>query len=428
MKIRSNHRINVLLSSATFWLCACQGELAVVENLDDNTSDLSAGQDGEDDAAQGEPDDVGEPRDAECGCASSPSLQALGCHFGEVPFVENDIVQTTRDGSVVAFSVCDANFFNCKVIRWTAAGEEYQIGAGLLLGLNAAGDRVLVAGDGTTQGAELIDASGERFDTGLQMLGGAGALSASGEVVVAQKNVDDARYLARWSGGEVELLQDMGAGFGRAYITPDATAVVGTAEWNSDSTYRWTQSGGFTSPLPGLLDGKNLSATSISSDGSVIAGISLPHGISFRWTEALGLQELTFASWRSGTLLSLDGSVLAGSRGDEDPDTTQAFRWTQAGGVQDLTPGIATSLIDMSDDGSVIIATSPYDPDVDEPLQTYVWDEANGTRELSEVLDAQGVDRSGWSFGMARVISGDGKVLLGLGTCGGSPTLYRVEL
>jgi hypothetical protein len=43
-------------------------------------------------------------------------------------------------------------------------------------------------------------------------------------------------------------------------------------------------------------------------------------------------------------------------------------------------------------------------------------------------LQARGVTVEGWEFWQPRVLSGDGKVLLGRGTCGGEPTLYRIVL
>lgn len=431
MKMRNDRRVGVLLSSATFWLCACQGELAVVETLDEGDSNLAvAGARGDD--TEGSPDDPAgsdtpaSPADdsvesaddgSECECASSPSLTALGCRYGEVPLLGNDIVQTTSDGSVVAFTVCARGGNLCNVIRWTAT-EDYPLGPGILLGLSAAGDRVLTSGDGTS-GLELVDASGERIGTDLGMIGGHGALSASGEVVVAQKIIDDVAYLVRWSGGEVELIQEMGYGVTRAYVNPDATAIVGISDTGA---YRWTQRDGFAYGLAGVAAGADIAPESLSSDGSVIAGRKSQSDVHFRWTESGGFQELASSSWQSETLLSSDGSVVAGSLISDDLTTGRAFRWTEATGALDLTPGIASLLTDMNDDGSVIVATSG------DYVDTYVWDQANGTRQLTDVLDARGVDRSGWTFGRARVLSGDGKVLLGLGTCGGAETLYRIEL
>lgn len=431
MKMRMNRGVVVLLSSATFWLCACQGELAVVEKLDDESSDLAVDEAGEGDPAPGATEDPitndvpanpSEPAgvDGECVCARSPALMPLGCRFGEVPLVENDTVQTTADGSVVAFTVCARGGNLCSVLRWTGASDVSVLGAGILLGLSAAGDRVLTSGGGLGQGLERIDASGERVGTGLGMVSGRGALSASGEVVVASKFVDGVSYLARWSGGEVELIQDMGVGADSAYVTPDATAVVGSS---TAGGYRWTLADGFVYGLPGVSGPVDSAPESISSDGSVVAGRSLLGDSHFRWTASGGFQVVASASGQSGTLLSSDGSVVAGSLVSAD-GAGRAFRWTEATGAQELTP-VPTTLTDMNDDGSVIVATVIQG---EVASDTWIWDETNGARRLPDVLDANGVDRSGWTFGRARVISGDGKVLLGIGTCGGASTLYRIVL
>ena len=57
-----------------------------------------------------------------------------------------------------------------------------------------------------------------------------------------------------------------------------------------------------------------------------------------------------------------------------------------------------------------------------------MWNTVDGTRSLDEVLEARGADTTGWEFGHARALSGNGKVLLGRATCGGVPTLYRIVL
>ena len=86
--------------------------------------------------------------------------------------------------------------------------------------------------------------------------------------------------------------------------------------------------------------------------------------------------------------------------------------------------------IDISDDGNVIVAQSWDDDQLDgaPPEQTFVWDAVNGTRTLERVLQDRGVTVEGWEFFQPRELSGNGNVLVGRGTCGGVPTLYRVVL
>ncbi len=121
---------------------------------------------------------------------------------------------------------------------------------------------------------------------------------------------------------------------------------------------------------------------------------------------------------------------MLGSLDPAGGNDSSAFRWTQASGAVEIAPGFATLATDLSDDGNVVVATSWEDAQNDgaSPEHTFVWDTANGTRSLDEILEDRDVDTTGWEFGHARALSGNGKVLLGRATCGGVPTLYRIVL
>jgi hypothetical protein len=432
MNIRINDRLAIAFtSSVAFWLSACNGELAVVDDLDGQSSNLTA-------ADGNEPTDSGQGNETDsdngCGCATSPSLMALSCGYGEVPLLDNDVVQTTADGQIVAFNVNDAS----EVLYWDGGATARAIGSGMMLGLDASGQRVLVA-DGN--GLEVLDTAGGRTQVAMNMIVGHGSFSAAGDVVVGATSLDGGAHLARAnaSTGEIEVLGQVGDYIDRAYVTPDASTIVGTAgDFSNDDAanplagtnqlYRWNAQG-LSFALPGVPAGTELWPEAVSDDGSVIAGRSPLDQKHFRWTEAGGYVEVASASWRSATLLSADGSVVLGSLTSEDNDSA-AFRWTESTGAVDLMPGIETLATDMSNDGNVIVATSWEDAQNlgTAPLITFIWDAEHGTRSLDEVLHARGVDVSGWAFGHARALSDDGKVLLGRGLCGGNPTLYRIVL
>ena len=99
-------------------------------------------------------------------------------------------------------------------------------------------------------------------------------------------------------------------------------------------------------------------------------------------------------------------------------------------GVVELTPSTPSVALDISDDGSVVAAYSWEDAQLDgaAPEATFIWDAEHGTRTLAEIFEQRGVDTSGWEFRTPRALSGDGRVLLGLASCGGIQTLYRAVL
>jgi hypothetical protein len=49
-------------------------------------------------------------------------------------------------------------------------------------------------------------------------------------------------------------------------------------------------------------------------------------------------------------------------------------------------------------------------------------------RPLRSVPEDAQVDLEGWALGKPLVLSADGKVVLGQGTCGGEPALFRAVL
>lgn len=437
-----NGYVTALASSAALWLSACNGELVVLDSLEQQGSNSQSG-------SSSSPDNSSEapPVDSSCGCASSPSLMALSCGRGEVPLLDNDAVQLTPDGSVVAFNVelpdaeagGGARGLAYLVLRWDAGTSARPIANGLLVGLSADGDRVLISNGA----AMLVDIDGFTSRLPVDVISGRGSLSAAGDSAIgatypeggpaqlARANVDT---------GEVQLLGEVAESIGRAYATPDGGTVVGFGESfeptadnplaeGSRTSFIWNSSG-LTLGLPGVPKGTEVRPEAVSNDGMVVAGRSATTSQHFRWTRAGGYAEVSNASRRSQAFLSADGGVLLGSL---DPDgfiDSAAFRWTESTGAVNLTPGRASIAVDVSADGNVIVADSWENAQSEgaSPEDTFVWDAEHGTRTLDEVLSERGVDVSGWEFGHARALSDDGKVLLGRAQCAGVPTLYRIVL
>jgi hypothetical protein len=422
MKSRSDNRILAAFTACVVsCLPACERVLDVVDQLEPPGSEPSV-----------PPDPGSQPSVPECGCASSPALLPLSCGMPPVPLYDNDVVQLTADGGVVAFNVCDEAGFNCTVLRWD--GRTLPIATGLMLGVSASGQRVLSTGDGL--GLSVIDVGGAGTILPLGMLPGRGSLSAAGDSVVGTQWVeaDQINYLVRAdvASGEIERLGAVGFGLARTYVTPSGSHIVGWGidinDPESDYAYRWNDEEGLViGPLPNSPANSRAWPEAISADGSVVAG--RVGGSHFRYTEADGLVEIASTSGRSETTLSNDGRVVVGSLIPDGGDSA-VFRWTRETGAVDLTPGVTSLAVDASDDGGVVVANSWEEAQNEgaTPEHSFVWDEENGTRSLDEVLQDRGVDATGWEFGHARAISGNGKVLVGRATCGGAPTLYRIVL
>jgi hypothetical protein len=429
MNLRNDSRILAVFSAAVV-LClpACERVLDVVDQLEPPGA-------GSEVPVPNPSEET--PTAAPCECASSASLLPLSCGMPAVPLYDNDVVQLTADGGVVVFNVCDEAGFNCSVLHWE--GSTFPISSGYMLGLSASGQRVLSSGDGL--GLTVVDVGGGGTILPLGMLIGRGPLSAAGDSVVGTQWVDQANYLARAdvASGEIELLGEVGGGVARNYVTPSGSHIIGWGIDVDDSesyyVYRWNEQEGFvTGLLPGVAPGTTLWPEALSADGSVVAGRTFPGNAHFRYTEAGGLVEVASTAGTSDTFLSTDGSVVVGSLLPDGSESgsgdTAVFRWSEASGAVNLTPGVRSLAVDASDDGSVVVASSWEEAqnEGESPRSTFVWDGRNGTRTLDEVLQDRGVDVSGWEFGHARAISGDGKVLVGRATCGGAPTLYRIVL
>jgi len=79
----------------------------------------------------------------------------------------------------------------------------------------------------------------------------------------------------------------------------------------------------------------------------------------------------------------------------EDPNTNDGYNELNA----------------INSDGTVIVGGSGILGGI-----AWIWDEAHGVRELRDVLDQAGADMTGWELWGAVDISGDGKVVIGVGT------------
>jgi uncharacterized membrane protein len=190
--------------------------------------------------------------------------------------------------------------------------------------------------------------------------------------------------------------------------------------------FRITSEGGLSAGLGALPAGATGAVPSgISADGSVIVGVTTGLGNVFRWTQEGGMVALAPSGGLVGGFagVSADGNVVASTLDPEGSISSAAFRWTPASGAVALIEGRASRALFMNRSGSVIVGEI-----AEAQPSLFVWDEANGVRELRSTLETLDVDLTGWELGEVRALSDDGSALVGIGTCGGVASHYRIEL
>ncbi len=192
-----------------------------------------------------------------------------------------------------------------------------------------------------------------------------------------------------------------------------------------------TYAGNFTSL--GFLDGFDTfsNATSISADGSVIAGYgkSEDGGVaeSFRWTQGEGFQglgDLPGGSWHGGSYstargISADGSTIVG-RGISSTSTYfEGFTWNASEGMQgvgDLPGWTNYSVAEAaSSDGSIVVGRgSVYEGGAG--YNAFRWTEAEGMVSLGDLPGGGSYSNiSSGVYSHAYDITPDGSTIVGYG-------------
>jgi len=250
-------------------------------------------------------------------------------------------------------------------------------------------------------------------------------VSADGAVVVGVHNDGRGPQAFRWTfeTGMV-LLGDLPGGpvLAHAYAAShDGSVVVGFGTSEHSELYeafRWTSQTG----MVGLGDLPGLSFSSwaqdITPDGSVIVGESIgERGVeAFRWTSERGMRGIGHfpgGSWTSGCAVSVDGRTLVGA--GVSSNGWEAFRWAEEErivGLGDLPGANFQSFAwDVSGDGRVVIGLGyPEGP----PHNAFIWDPERGMRSLADALTYEyGLDISEWWVIAATAISADGRTIVG---------------
>ncbi len=201
-----------------------------------------------------------------------------------------------------------------------------------------------------------------------------------------------------------------------ADMSDDGTVVVG----GDREAVRWTQAAGIERlgflepPLCDLPCGEISAARAVSGDGLVVVGESTQQA--FRWSQSDGLQRIPVphdfnVTAAVATAADHDGTVIAGCI-RASSSALAHWRFTAATGVQDLGSlegeGESDCDVALTADGSVVVGQSQG--------KAFVWNPAQGMRELALVLVEAGLDLWGWEFERVGGISADGKVIVGRGT------------
>ena len=89
-------------------------------------------------------------------------------------------------------------------------------------------------------------------------------------------------------------------------------------------------------------------------------------------------------------------------------------------GLGDLVGGnFYSTANDVSADGSTVVGKSSVGytsgPSPEPIYEAFVWDSANGMRELDDTLTGLGLNLTGWSLDEATGISADGNTIVGWG-------------
>lgn len=316
-----------------------------------------------------------------------------------------------------------------------------------------------ISGDGATILGTGRNAMGKneafiwRADSGYQLLGVLGdpLVEDSHASVISNDGQAVAGYSGNAMGGYMEAFRWTesrgmeGLGFLTDSTQPlrfsQAIAIDETGDTlvgyslNSDAYYeafRWTENSGIKGL--GFINGGGTAPSSmalfVSHDGRVVSGVSNNDrdlSEAFVWTENSGMKGLGFID--GGGLMpksipvaiSADGRVIVGASSNsttQDDSPVESFRWTEESGMVGLgflggnTIHVSQARA-LSADGSTIVGLSSTDQDT---AAAYIWREEFGMISIQDFLASNGINLDSWALEDASSISGNGEVVVGMGT------------
>ncbi len=343
-------------------------------------------------------------------CALSAQTATIsGLGFLDPGNTNSAALEISADGSVVAGKSSGNPF------RWTTAG-----------------------------GMELLNL----FPNGASQITPTG-ISTDGNVIAGYDDMfataNPVAYLWNFNNGSFYALPDS---FQLNGLSGDGAVAVGHLNQSNplpfsvnvaDQPVRWTQANGIENLDKGGL-ATQVSATSISSDGSTVVGYHGDYYPGFYlgastsacyWPDAffppsqlLTLDPLTGGTHARANAVSADGGVIVGySDAGAHPGIPKAVRWVRDGltnlyVVQELDSSFPTSPTEakaVSADGSRIVGT--IGSGFFGSSTAFVWDANNGQRPLRTALMSVGANpQANWSsLEAANGISADGLTIVGTG-------------
>ena len=302
------------------------------------------------------------------------------------------------------------------------------------------------------------------------------AVSTDGSVVVGNVINQASGGPFRWtqSSGPVLLLDSAGHILGDTYLATDVSGdgftIVGSDTSTDGQAFRWA--GGVAATIPELGSPITSTASSVSANGSIIAGdISTSSQSGGYWLSGSNLEIISAPNPNQTvavTAMSADGSVVAGNLGGGS-GTSIAFQWNSGSGSLTQLPGnsgLNSQATAVSPDGSVVVGgkvvssngpTVPFEwtngmvttlalpagfvygtatgvsndggPFVGYMAATnndfynnktvaFIWTQSGGIQDLEQVLsnsDGLGSSLAKWTLTQATAITSDENVIVGNG-------------
>lgn len=337
--------------------------------------------------------------------ASAAEFVPLGHLPNTAAFKYSSASAISADGStVIGMSITGSNQFDA--FRWTRAG-----------GMVAAG---------------LPDPRLESLDEGVSgdgtyIVGYRTAPTGSPTTAFRHSQASGATNLSKLPNLDSQSTSAYGISADGTKIAGVASGVRPTNNTGRSEAVLWTN--GVIAGLGYLPGGGSSSAAlAISVDGTTVVGgsDSTLGQQAFRLRLGggmVGLGDLPGGIFESyADVVSSDGTFVAG-RGNSAAGR-EGFRWspgpTPVGtmiGLGDLAGGpFRSTPTGISDDGSVIVGYSATGGTTNQPTNSaFIWDPANGMRDLKVVLTEMGLDLTGWSLWGAGGIAADGRTIVGGG-------------